>query len=1258
MTGRMDEHRSARPPGLKERDAEEWSLSEYLTSGVCGEVTGRSHDECLYNFPHDTYFVGNLRNRGDGGSAERSPDGLQDAFEELRSKLAPVAFGADMRMEARGDVVEVLTTVRWSAYYRVFPSLEQQCKQQRDQAEASPRVAPAPSEATEEPGGGTTSLEGDAAYADGEEKQALIEESERDEDQAERDSPEVADSEQDRAEARRESRSQQKDDLVLKFRKVPCEAKAQIVLRREGSGNWMPPDCRDLGRALAEETERARRYAVADPDNLRTSGASHERLKVPARALETAADYDAFLKSLHNPVEPDWRWEVEAEVKADGEDEITLSVQFVNTSPGREVPRKGQTGKAGRGKSNPNIEPFLFDTRASFSLGKAILKPFEIDLAPKGFRYDNRMWGRGFNCAVGLVGSFGAGSSGGERRTLETTHAPVHEQMRYETRTDPPARFDALAAEPTGVLGDILRAMEDYLSEWDAARTRYVADDSSWENKHGAEFDRDRRAFEREIARFRRGCDLIRDDPDVGEAFRLTNEAFAKSGKDPRPDKPDKESWRLFQVVFLVSQIPGMMALKDPTVPDADEREYVDIVYFPTGGGKTEAYLAVMVFHCFFDRLRGKAAGVTAWIRFPLRFLTLQQTQRVADVVATAELIRRKHNDVRLTGSGVASFAVGYFVGQTSTPNELYDPDEYGSDDYAVSVRWKTANDPAARREWRRLLYCPSCRSQDIEVAFDPEKVRVIHRCKTAACPFSKPGFIPVYVVDNEVYRFLPSIMVGTIDKLAGVGNQRKMSLLFGDVDGRCTKHGYYKDKCCQKDCKDAELLGTDKPKGLSGPTLFLQDELHLLKEGLGTFDGHYETFVQELKRQRGEDAPLKFIASSATIENFERQARHLYGRPEEKARMFPGPGPTHAESFYAETQKHPQRVFVGLIPHNKTLFNAALELLEAYHRQIQRLKGIKAGSPNPWGGTRAPGSAGWDDLLDPYLTSLTFFEAKKALSSVRTDIESEVNRSLLDDGFDPLEIRELTGGTTTDEITRILEHLEKRAGAGSSGSDALLATNMVSHGVDVNRLNAMLFYGMPRQTAEYIQASSRVGRAHVGVVFACLHPVKERDQSHYGYFGKYHEFMGQLVEPVAINRWAKHSIRRTLPGLFMGVMLQLFASRDPGKGNSYYFKDFVQQKISKTELRVDDFVEVLEKAYMVDNDDSVGAKDFRTEIRKRVEFFFDHIRSTGWGDESNFVSDALRPYKPMSSLRDFDEPLDIELDAAGSRWANRTGRQ
>src|SRR5262249_22458067 len=156
----------------------------------------------------------------------------------------------------------------------------------------------------------------------------------------------------------------------------------------------------------------------------------------------------------------------------------------------------------------------------------------------------------------------------------------------------------------------------------------------------------------------------------------------------------------------------------------------------------------------------------------------------------------------------------------------------------------------------------------------------------------------------------------------------RKLSLVFGSVDGYCRVHGFYKGRCCQKDCDNENLVAT-VPNGLSAPNLFIQDELHLLKEGLGTFDGHYETFVQELMSELNPDARLKIIASSATIENFSRQVEHLYGADPALAKRFPGPGPTLGRSFYADTLDYPQRIFVGLIAHNKTIFNAMLELLE-----------------------------------------------------------------------------------------------------------------------------------------------------------------------------------------------------------------------------------------------------------------------------------------------------------------------------------------
>ena len=257
------------------------------------------------------------------------------------------------------------------------------------------------------------------------------------------------------------------------------------------------------------------------------------------------------------------------------------------------------------------------------------------------FDMTETMCARGFNCAVELDRN--------HSNSLVTNHVPIHDQLRYSTRLVPAAPFERLAQDPLPILRAILSAMEQYRDIWQQDRARYVNGDPNWENQHGEEYDNDRNVFESEIRRFSEGVQLIEKDPDVLKAFRLTNQTFGMG---------DKTSWRLFQIVFLVSQIPSIAALNPSHAAFSSEREFVDIIYFPTGGGKTEAYLGVVVFHLFYDRLRGKPGGVTAWTRFPLRLLTLQQTQRAADIVGMAELVRMGQDDARLSGHGVMALVL------------------------------------------------------------------------------------------------------------------------------------------------------------------------------------------------------------------------------------------------------------------------------------------------------------------------------------------------------------------------------------------------------------------------------------------------------------------------------------------------------------------------------------------------------------------------------------------------------------------------
>ena len=1196
---------------------EDGELAEFLVRRVCERAAGRLEPECTRNYPRDVYFAGNLR-----------PLDEEAVDVEFMSKVSPVAFGAEFRLQPEGSEIITDISVSWACYYRVFPTLEQQRDHQRKVSAGEdgpsdvqqPRVAvpdvpraaipssvsaPVPSEAVEmadqedapeaaEPDGGVAPEETDSSGS--------------------------GESASDRRRARTP-----RDSLFIRYRKIECIATGWARASLAGSVGW-GVDTADLKAALEREVLRAQELAMADPERVRTAEEAGGEVRVPENALASERTYNEFLKSLSAEVVPTWRWDVRTEVRSEeGDSRIRVLFEFVNASPAAREPQK---------KWMPNREPFVFDAEAVFKFRGADVVPFELELAQRSFRYDRFLLGRGFNCGVERTSS--------NPITFQTMHTPTYLQLRYQTRTTPAAAFADLASNPIPVLRAIANAMEAYDGRWDEAWQQYTGRDPQWVGQFGNEFNQDRERFRAEVRRFARGLKLLEEDGDARLAFQLMNETFQRA--DPR-----KTSWRLFQVVFVVSQIPGIVALRDPAGLDVGEREFVDVVYFPTGGGKTEAYLATLVFHCFFDRLRGKAAGVTAWTRFPLRLLTLQQTQRVADVIGTAEVIRRRQVEGRLNGPGVDGFAVGYFVGQEATPNQLSPPGQWSAGD----PMWSQANDEVARQRWKRVARCPACRKANVRVDFDRVRVRLLHRCGETTCPFPE-GVIPVYVVDNEIYRYLPSVVVGTIDKLAGLGNQRKFALILGNVDGRCGQHGYFKGRCCQKECTDRTRLRRDAPRGISGPTLFVQDELHLLKEGLGTFDAHYETFTQRLREALGQHDTLKVIASSATIEAFERQVEHLYGREPAKARMFPSPGPMLGESFYAETLDDTQRMFVGVMPHNKTIFNAILELIEFYHREVESLWRLPLGTSNPYGGAIEVGSAEWIMLLDRYRTSLSYFLSHRELNSVHTDLEGDVNPRLVREGLSALTIRELTSSTTTDEVARTLELLEGSS-AVSATPDAVLATNMVSHGVDIDRFNGMIFYGMPRQTAEYIQASSRVGRVWTGIIFTCFHPVRERDWSHYLYFKKYHEFLGRLVEPVAINRWSRFSVQRTLPGLFMGVLLQVLAHRSSDENpNQYYMLDFVKRKIGEGVVRPEDFVPLLERSYGVEaaGDGVRGA--FREDIRRLVRYFFDQI--VGAGSGRRYVSEVLIP-PPMRSLRDVDEPVEIELDTAGWQWGSGGGR-
>jgi len=1165
------------PDNVIGENREEWMLANYLINKVIAQSSGAEDDECHKNYPKDVYFIGNLRPK------DESEESL--SRRDLMLKLSPSAFGAEFKLDGVSNPIRIQVELSWDCFYRVFPTYQQQ----RDWVRFI---------TTDEKVQIGETIQAEGNNQENEELDETLNASLRD----------------------RQQERRPKEDLYIRFKKLNCSANGSIILNKTTDGSWNI-DKSNLDNTIQAAIQQAYVTIKADTEQIKLRK-TDQLFTLSGEVLQSEKRFQDFLNGLTVEANIRWAWEISGEVyfAENSIDDIVLVLQFVNASDFDE--------------KNKSSESYFFNSTAKFQFEDNIVKPFELELAPKSFRYDRNLWGRGFNCGLEQI----------SQDVYTTNHTPIFSQLRYKTRTEPEARFEELANNPIPSLQNILEAMKDYLNVWSEQEHTFQKEfELQWE-QYKEEYYRDIDKYKQEIARFEQGLLLIESDSDIQLVFKLANETFRRAGLDSKGN-PKKDRWRLFQIVFLVSQIPGIVALNPKYNQFLLDREFVDIIYFPTGGGKTEAYLAVLVFHSFYDRLRGKTAGVTCWIRFPLRLLTLQQTQRLADIIGIAEIVRRGQSDKRLSGKSISPFSVGYFVGAEATPNEIKGP----GNDRGIDPIWSLANDPTERQQWKRVVTCPSCKTNTVSVDFDAEFVKVLHRCSNPSCAYTN-GIIPVYVIDNEIYRYLPTVIVGTIDKLATIGFQRKLSMVFGKVDGFCKDHGFYNGRCCQKECTDNKKLNNTPPLGISGPTLFLQDELHLLREGLGTFDSHYETFSQYLLKEAGNNLPLKIIASSATIERYERQVEHLYGKLPELARVFPGIGPSLKNSFYAHTEDYPQRIFVGILPHNKTIFNAVLEIIENYHRTVQLLT-KESELHNPYNGVIIPATEDWYELINLYYTTLSYFLAIRDLGSLKTDIESYINNvKFANDGLNPINIKQLSGGTSTDEVTKILETLE-RFHSPTDQHEAVLATNMVSHGVDIDRFNCMIFYAIPRQNAEYIQASSRVGRSHVGIIFNCFHPIRERDQSHYSYFTKYHEFLGQMVEPVAINRWSTYGIDKTLPGLFMGTILQILSNRENNVNrNSYYMLDKISKMYSSGEIDKDEIKQILITAYRGDIPTDARNELFEERINKTIDIYFDNITHPGM--DKTFVSDALYP-KPMRSLRDIDEPIEIELDHLGSQWGN-----
>ena len=615
-------------------------------------------------------------------------------------------------------------------------------------------------------------------------------------------------------------------------------------------------------------------------------------------------------------------------------------------------------------------------------------------------------------------------------------------------------------------------------------------------------------------SRMASGIDAIRSNPLAFDAFRFMNRAmllqrqhtlsasqYRRTGQ--RPAISEVPAWRPFQLGFILLNVPGIID------PASGDRRVVDLLWFPTGGGKTEAYLGLAAFTIAHRRLTADSSepftqGVDVLMRYTLRLLTTQQFERAATLIAACEYLRRKKPDKW----GVAAITIAVWLGEDATPNHF----EGASGEYARLLGDGNASD----KHHFVLRACPWCGERLIfpDCFVRDEANRVVHVvCNHGGCEFSSPPGLPVSMIDECVYLRPPSMLIATADKFARMPWVGDAASLFGRATLVCARHGFVSDSGWHRR-RFGPGCTVSRAKPGRGIPLIIQDELHLISGPLGTLVGLYEIAIEFLAGRPGE--PSKIIASTATIRSAVDQIRGLYGR---RGVLFPTPPLDAFSSFFAQAggrDDRPGRLFVGLTAPGSSMKTAVIRTYASL------FSGVKAEATS-------------DDERDPYWTLVGYFNSLRelggAVSLMQDDIPSRLDSMRkAENRPDRGELRheELTSRIASYDIPNRLKQMEQGVATGRA-LDAILATNMISVGIDIDRLGLMVVAGQPKGTAEYIQATSRVGRQHPGLIVTIYNWSRPRDLSHYERFVSYHSTLYRHVEATSVTPLSPRARDRAL---------------------------------------------------------------------------------------------------------------------------------
>jgi hypothetical protein len=633
--------------------------------------------------------------------------------------------------------------------------------------------------------------------------------------------------------------------------------------------------------------------------------------------------------------------------------------------------------------------------------------------------------------------------------------------------------------------------------------------------------------------RIQDGIDLLREHEDVREAFCLANRAMGMAARRKRPDR--EPTWRLFQLAFVLLNLRG---IAEPTHPD---RQRAELIFFPTGGGKTEAYLGVIAFTLVLRRLRSRGEahaglGVAVILRYTLRLLTLDQLGRAAALVCALESLRRQA-PARL---GPERFSVGLWVGASATANTMAEVQKEVTQ-FQTGRRGNPA--PITNCPWCDTALVPGSLSLLLDgkpTTKGAEEVRVA--CPNDECEFCAANHsegIPVVFVDEHVYRELPSFLIGTVDKFAMVPWRGETGKLFGKVTGRAGRRFYNRT-----DCEKLPKGVTPLSKGALPPELIVQDELHLISGPLGTMVGLYETAIEFLSRREVEGKAVvpKVIAATATVRRATEQMQALYGRRPADICVFPPPAVNAMDTYFSLIDpelNNAGRLYLGVAAQGKSM--------KAILLRVYRV--LLAAGAHAYANESLPRMA-----ADAGTTLAGYFNSLRELGGMRRIAEDELRvRTAKAEDFHPLDFSgphpwfanrkldsepvELTSRESTDKIKTAKDRLGK-AFDHPEHVDVLLASNMISVGVDIDRLGLMVVGGQPKTTAEYIQASSRVGRQadRPGLVVTCMNVHKARDRSHYERFVHYHQSFYRHVEATSVTPFSGPALDRGMAGTLVAM--------------------------------------------------------------------------------------------------------------------------